>query len=124
MGIKKTSTVSVLIQSSIQQRIDFIFWGMNSDRIRKIRLPRKKKKVLKKSITKKFIKSLVKPIDLTVGLRVEDSVGIKGKVIECSDIHNVLVEYDMGGSGLYCISEKCCDMKAKEYDPLYHITCK
>jgi len=32
-----------------------------------------------------------------------------GKVISIDDIHNVFVEYDGGGGGLYCLDPECED---------------
>lgn len=47
--------------------------------------------------------------DLRVGMKVvdEDPEFSIGTVIECEDIHNVLVEYENGGSGLYCLKDDC-----------------
>lgn len=44
---------------------------------------------------------------------VMDNDGNTGMVIEAGDIHNILVQFDNGGSGLYCMVESC-----DHYDPL------
>jgi len=50
---------------------------------------------------------------LKIGARVYDEFfRVYGKVVDKKDVHNVLVEYDDGGSGLYCLDKKC-----KEFDP-------
>lgn len=48
-----------------------------------------------------------------VGDTVKDSDGTVGKVIESSDSHNIFVQFDNGGSGLYCVVPTC-----NHYDPL------
>ena len=60
-------------------------------------------------------KEIINHTDLVVGISVCDDNNNVGTVKECSDLHNVNVHYDNGGSGLYCIIESC-----HEYDPLYH----
>lgn len=60
--------------------------------------------------------------DVYVGMRVVDVDGYIGVVMNCDDIHNVHVEYDDGGSGLYCLDEdcdKCSGDNARYYDPLF-----
>lgn len=50
-------------------------------------------------------------------MRVKDESGDIGHVIECDDIHNVLVKFvnkHGEGSGLYCLDESC-----DEYTPLF-----
>lgn len=42
-----------------------------------------------------------------VGQKVYDSDGTTGKVVDCSEEHNILVEFDNGGSGFYCLSKDC-----------------
>jgi hypothetical protein len=34
---------------------------------------------------------------------------VYGKIVDNKDIHNILVEYEDGGSGLYCLKKKCED---------------
>ena len=51
--------------------------------------------------------------ELGVGDYVYDSsMDCYGIVKNVSDIHNVFVEYEDGGSGLYCLDYNC-----KEFDP-------
>jgi hypothetical protein len=52
--------------------------------------------------------------NIEVGMRVIDQDDHIGTIKECEDIHNILVEYENGGSGFYCLDEKC-----EEYDELY-----
>ena len=47
--------------------------------------------------------------ELKVGMIVEDLWCERGKIIECDDPHNVFVQYDNGGSGLYCLDNDCDD---------------
>ena len=71
---------------------------------------------------------IVSHSNLVIGMRVQDNEGNVGIVKECEDIHNVLVEYDNGGSGLHCLVEGCADTKTINdeqfeipyYDPLYY----
>jgi len=50
---------------------------------------------------------------LKIGAAVYDEFfKVYGHVVDVKDIHNVLIEYDDGGSGLYCLKKKC-----KEFDP-------
>jgi len=50
---------------------------------------------------------------LKIGTAVYDEFfRAHGHVIDNKDIHNVLVEYEDGGSGLYCLDKKC-----EEFDP-------
>jgi len=49
----------------------------------------------------------------SLGDPVIDGEGTTGKIISIENIHNVLVDYDNGGSGYYCLSRKC-----KRYSPL------
>lgn len=66
--------------------------------------------------------------ELVVGLRVKDDDGNIGTVKEFKDLHNVLVEYDGGGSGFHCLVKGCVEYKningkvaaIDNYDPLYH----
>lgn len=51
---------------------------------------------------------------IEVGMKVIDANDTIGVVKECFDIHNVLVDYLNGGSGLYCLDSEC-----ESYDPLY-----
>lgn len=55
--------------------------------------------------------------NLKEGLRVEDWWGNSGIIAECSDIHNVLLRFDNGGSSLYCLAEDCED---KDPTPIYN----
>jgi len=59
----------------------------------------------------------VSRVPLNAGLerqRVTDKNGTIGTVIEHSDLHNILVIYDNGGQGLYCLHADC-----PEYEPLF-----
>ena len=42
-----------------------------------------------------------------VGQKVYDSDGTIGKVVDCSEEHNILVEFDEGGQGFYCLHDGC-----------------
>jgi hypothetical protein len=42
----------------------------------------------------------------------DEFFGVHGHIIDNKDIHNILVEYEDGGSGLYCLDKKC-----EEFDP-------
>lgn len=69
----------------------------------------------------------VKHSDLVIGLKVQDNDGNIGKVKDCSDIHNVYVEYDNGGSEIHCLVEDCKEttiingdeVKIDQFDPLF-----
>lgn len=52
--------------------------------------------------------------DIKYGRQVIDSEGHLGKISEIDEIHNVIVEFSDGGSGIYCLDKTCL-----EYDPLY-----
>ena len=45
--------------------------------------------------------------------RVRDGEGYTGIVVKVEDRHNIYVEYDGGGQGIYCLVKKC-----EGYDPL------
>lgn len=45
--------------------------------------------------------------EIQAGMKVIDDDGDIGTITECNDAHNILVEYDNGGQGLYCLSEGC-----------------
>ena len=51
--------------------------------------------------------------DCKINLPVFDNtLKLKGIITECTDIHNVCIEYyNNSGSGLYCLDENC-----KDYD--------
>jgi len=51
----------------------------------------------------------VKTKDLAVGMRVMDSDGDTGMIIDAIDPHNIKVLFDEphGGIGLYCIVTEC-----------------
>ena len=55
--------------------------------------------------------------DLKIGLYVIDEKGFIGVVTEINDRHNVHVNLDNGGSGIYCMEPEC-----EYYDPLYYKT--
>lgn len=40
-------------------------------------------------------------------IRVQDEEGTVGTIIDSNDIHNIIVEFDNGGQGLYCLCEGC-----------------
>lgn len=50
--------------------------------------------------------------ELYIGLEVYDETGIKGKVIDCSDLHNVLIESDEHPNGYWCCL--CFDENCEE----------
>lgn len=48
--------------------------------------------------------------ELKVGMKVwDEDFQAVGKIVDCKDIHNVFVEYENGGSGLYCLKEGCIE---------------
>lgn len=58
--------------------------------------------------------------ELSIGLKVIDSEGYKGTIIDIKNIHNVLVQFssevdEETGQGLYCVNPECSD----DYDPLF-----
>ena len=58
-----------------------------------------------------------------VGQRVKDKDGNIGIIRAVEMPHNILVEYDNGGSGVHCLLPDCNEMigsvKVCYYDPLY-----
>jgi hypothetical protein len=54
--------------------------------------------------------------DIYNGMKVIDGDGITGVITECSDVHNILVDYGDDGRGLYCLDNFCDD-----YDPLFKV---
>jgi hypothetical protein len=75
-------------------------------------------------------KKLIEYNDLYKGMKVMDDEGNIGIVKEHDDIHNVLVKFKNGGSGLHCLVEGCFELatmngeqvKLPSYDPLYYCT--
>lgn len=55
--------------------------------------------------------------DFYIGIKVSNKEGDTGIVIACKDIHNINVQYDEDGSGLYCIDKNCPD----DYEPLFNV---
>jgi hypothetical protein len=54
--------------------------------------------------------------ELCIGDYVYDkSMEVYGKVMDNRDIHNVIIEYDSGGGGLYCLDEDCEDYDENLY---------
>ena len=53
--------------------------------------------------------------DLSIDMKVCDDDGNIGTIKECKYLHNELVEYLDGGTGLYCL-----DLTCSGYDPLYN----
>lgn len=61
----------------------------------------------------------IKPLEfkeLKVGMKVEDFWCESGTILECSDIHNVVIEYDSGGTNVYCLQGDC---ENRDSTPLY-----
>lgn len=87
----------------------------------------KKENTSKSAIQPDLTGSLLLFTDIRVGMKVIDRDGITGIVKDCKDIHNILVKYENGGSGLYCLVEGCADettindqvVEIPHYDPLY-----
>lgn len=52
--------------------------------------------------------------NIKTGLLVTDKDGDFGIIRNCDDIHNIKVEFTLGGVGLYCLDEEC-----EEYEELY-----
>ena len=71
-----------------------------------------------KTIRKHMKEEPLKFEDLKEGMRVEDLWGNPGTITECTDIHNVLLKFDNGGSSLYCFAEDCED---RDLTPIYGI---
>lgn len=73
-------------------------------------------------------KKIINYSDLYIGMMVADDEGNIGVVKNHKDIHNIVVEYNNGGSGLHCLVKDCCDTKTINgekieiplYDPLYY----
>ncbi len=65
------------------------------------------------------MKRLLIPEDIVIGTRVVDTSGDTGEIKNVISIHNVYIEYDNGGSGLYCLDDTCKDRKPDEI--LYRI---
>lgn len=53
--------------------------------------------------------------DLIKGMKVKDQYNDFGKIVDCSSIHNIEVEFD-NGKGLYCLDKTC-----QEYTPLFKL---
>ena len=47
--------------------------------------------------------------DLKIGMQVMDEDGDIGIIKECFDAHNILVEFQNGGTGFYCLAPNCED---------------
>ena len=45
--------------------------------------------------------------DIKKGMKVVDNAGDIGIVTECEDAHNVIVQYENDGRGIYCLVEDC-----------------
>lgn len=67
--------------------------------------------------------------DIVIGMEVIDDDKQKGMVISCDNIHNIYVEFNNGGSGLYCLVKDCIEttiineqeIEIPHYSPLYYI---
>lgn len=75
-------------------------------------------------------KVLVTRSNITGGRKVIDNDGNIGMIKEYDEnLHNVLVEYDGGGSGFHCLNKGCrepievkgCKVENDQYDPLYYL---
>lgn len=53
------------------------------------------------------LKNMVTPENIKVGLHVIDTHGDVGVITSCEDLHNVQVEYDNEGKGLFCLVSEC-----------------
>lgn len=67
--------------------------------------------------------------NITGGRKVIDNEGNVGTIKHYDEeMHNVFVEYDNGGSGVYCLIEGCKEphevnghkFEIEQYDPLYY----
>ena len=54
--------------------------------------------------------------ELTQGMEVEDWWAEPGIVAECNDPHNVLIKFNNGGSGLYCMVQDC---EERDFTPIF-----
>jgi hypothetical protein len=66
-------------------------------------------------------KELIKFEDLWVGLHVKDGDGLVGKIKNCEDIHNIIVDFGGDIVGLYCLVPNCIQEETDHYDPLYYL---
>lgn len=75
-----------------------------------------------------LIKFPVNQSNILVGAKVIDDDDNTGVIESYEDLHNVLVKYDDGGSGLHCLVKGCVEYKeingktfeVPQYDPLYY----
>ena len=73
-------------------------------------------------------KQIIAPGNIVRGMRVQDIDNNRGTVTQCDDVHNIVVEYDNGGSGFHCLVEDCVEtttindqlIDIPHYDPLYY----
>ncbi len=54
--------------------------------------------------------------DIKIGMRVMNDTKEVGIIIECDDIHNVLVEFTTGSSGFYCLELNCDNENLYQYE--------
>ena len=47
--------------------------------------------------------------ELKVGMIIEDLWCERGKIRECDDIHNIIVDFENGGVSIYCFDNDCDD---------------
>ena len=57
--------------------------------------------------------------ELKIGMKVIDKDKNIGVITEIEDVHNVHVEFDGGGAGIYCLFENCIEDNIPHYDPLF-----
>ena len=53
--------------------------------------------------------------------RIRDEEGSIGTIIECEDLHNVFINFDDGGSALYCFIEDCEERKKYEENVILYL---
>lgn len=63
---------------------------------------------------------LVTYSNLILGARVVDSEQNTGTIISIEDMHNIEVEFDNGGKGLWCFAEGCEECIKDSKDLLYY----
>ncbi len=82
----------------------------------------KKKHIIGEEVTKENVFG---------GIYVIDNDGLIGIITHNdNDCHNVIVKYNGGGQGVYCLNKNCFEVKevdghlaiVKLYEPLYYLT--
>ena len=75
---------------------------------------------MNKQQTRQSAIQLVTHSNLIHGARVVDSEQNTGTIMNIDDKHNVEVQFDNGGAGLWCFVDDCEEYKKDSKDPLYY----